>query len=66
MRAIKKYLVRKWSETVRSVYADLFKINEIDVVRVKKGKIREWRAYKDGVRLSKDELRKYKFNVNNL
>ena len=63
---IKEYFIKKWDNTVKRLYADRFKLDVIEVVKVKKGKIREWRAYKNGVRISKEQLRHYQFNTNDL
>ena len=64
MMRIKEYLIKKWDAAVKRLYADRFRVDVVDVVKIKKGKIREWRAFKNGKRISKEELRLYQFNMN--
>ena len=61
---IKEYLIKKWNATVKRLYADRFRVDVVEAVKIKKGKIREWRAFKNGKRISKEELRLYQFNMN--
>ena len=62
MKKIQEYLIRKWEGTIKLIYPDRFRYKEIEVVKIKKGKIREWRAFVDGKRITKEELKKLGFN----
>lgn len=52
MKRLKRYLILRWNKQIP------LKVQNLCVVKVKKGKIREWRAFLDGKRISKEELQK--------
>jgi limonene-1,2-epoxide hydrolase len=54
MNRLKNYLILRWTKKTPLKFI----VKSVCVVKVKKGKIREWRAFVDGKRISKEELQK--------
>jgi hypothetical protein len=54
---MKKYLIKLAIYLIKRYNLHFFVKREdrVDIVRVKKGKIREWRAFRNGHRISLDE-----------